>query len=177
MYLDVRNIGEKPLSFRMEVPIGVLTWQYQESVRVEKAHLEGQVLPARDGLLLRGRLQAAAQVPCARCLEPFELPVDSSFLRIFVRAPAARGPAGKSEERQMQEEDVPLTGYDGRRIDMRALALEQIRLEMPLKPVCRRECRGLCPQCGVDRNQTSCDCSDRSGDPRWAALEAFRNQS
>ncbi len=77
----------------------------------------------------------------------------------------------------MQVEEIPLTSYDGRRIDLRTLAVEQIQLELPLKPVCRQDCQGLCPQCGGNRNQVSCDCNPAPVDPRWAALEAFRKNS
>ena len=176
MYLDVRNLREEPLSFRMEVPVGKIAWQHQESVQVGKVHLEGQVVPAKDGLLLRGRLRAITLIPCARCLEAFELPLDSNIMRVFVRGPVS-GSSGGSEERKMQVEEIPLTSYDGRRIDLRSLAVEQIQLDLPLKPICREDCRGLCDQCGGNRNQVSCDCSHAPVDPRWAALETFRKKS
>jgi uncharacterized protein len=77
----------------------------------------------------------------------------------------------------MQTDEIPLTRYDGRRIDLRALAVEQVYLEMPLKPICREDCRGLCSRCGNNRNRVECGCDDDSVDPRLLALKGILNQS
>jgi uncharacterized protein len=65
----------------------------------------------------------------------------------------------------------PLVGDD---LDLEPMVHDAVLLELPLAPLCRAECLGLCPTCGVDRNSQSCECDDAKVDPRWAALGALR---
>jgi uncharacterized protein len=62
---------------------------------------------------------------------------------------------------------------DGREIDLSEAVRQYILLAMPMKPLCREDCAGLCPRCGCNRNIDSCDCSDSGVDPRFAVLAKF----
>ena len=64
----------------------------------------------------------------------------------------------------------------GDQLDLRPMVRELILLEVPETPLCREDCAGLCPQCGVDRNTVDCDCTTAAPDPRWDALGALRTQ-
>ena len=64
-------------------------------------------------------------------------------------------------------------GHD--RVDLEPLARESLILDLPLAPLCRDDCRGLCPTCGADLNQGACDCPVETVDPRWAALDVLRS--
>jgi uncharacterized protein len=59
-------------------------------------------------------------------------------------------------------------------LDLESLARDAVMLELPLAPLCSEDCLGLCPQCGANRNETSCTCVI-AGDPRWSALDALRD--
>ena len=61
--------------------------------------------------------------------------------------------------------------YRDERIELSQMILEQIVLALPMKPLCQPDCRGLCPQCGANRNQESCSCAPDTSDPRWAGLK------
>ena len=176
MFLDVQEAATGSLEFDRTVRIGTLAWQESESVEVDDARIEGQVVAAADGHLLRGRLSTVARLPCARCLESYELAIQTPVLRIYVIEPE---PAenGIGEERRLQTDEVPLARYDGRRIDLRSLATEQVYLELPLKPICRDECAGLCAECGGNRNRTTCGCRRDTVDPRLAGLASFLTRS
>jgi uncharacterized protein len=65
---------------------------------------------------------------------------------------------------------------EGEVFDTRPLLVEQLQLNVPMKPVCREDCRGLCPQCGADLSQGDCSCGGQPPDPRWAALAALRDR-
>jgi len=69
------------------------------------------------------------------------------------------------------EETYPL---DGDQIDLEPLVRDAVLLELPLAPLCADDCQGLCPVCGVNRNQTSCTCAAEARDPRWSALDELR---
>jgi len=61
-------------------------------------------------------------------------------------------------------------------VDLRPLLVEQIQLNVPMKPLCRADCAGICPICGANRNAGPCDCATEEVDPRWKALEAFKER-
>jgi uncharacterized protein len=65
--------------------------------------------------------------------------------------------------------------FDGKAIDVDEIVKEQILLEVPARTLCREDCKGICPECGIDRNTGECDCTPKEIDPRWAALKSFRN--
>lgn len=116
-----------------------------------------------------GRLDGALQVPCSRCLEPFLLPLAS---RVDVRLlPAAELEA--SDEHEVRDDDLATEFYRDETLDIGALVREQCYLALPMKPLCRPDCRGLCPHCGANLNQTTCDCAQTWVDPRLAALKAL----
>ena len=75
------------------------------------------------------------------------------------------------DERVVGDEEAYLIENDA--VDLAPLARDAILLDLPLAPLCREECRGLCPECGIDRNEESCDCSAPI-DPRWATLDGLR---
>ncbi len=64
----------------------------------------------------------------------------------------------------------------GETLETDPLLLEQLQLNVPMKPLCRPDCQGLCPTCGADRNEDACSCEERSADPRWAALAALKSR-
>ena len=65
--------------------------------------------------------------------------------------------------------------YSGPGLLLEDVAKEQVLLSLPMRSICRPDCKGLCPQCGVNRNREACSCSQPTGDPRWAALKGFQS--
>jgi uncharacterized protein len=120
---------------------------------------------------LRGRLAAGLGVECARCLVPFGHPV-AQELDLFFLPQGAEAGAEDEEEVQLSDHDVVVAYYRDDRLDLGEALREQLLLALPLKPLCREDCRGLCPACGANRNQMDCGCAAETAtlDPRWAAL-------
>jgi uncharacterized protein len=122
---------------------------------------------------LTGRVRTTLELPCSRCLEPFATPVDAAFdLRYQPHAHAAG--SGHDAERQIEEDDLSTAFYDNEEIDLRELMREQFYLSLPMKPLCRDDCAGLCPVCGTNRNRSSCDCKREWEDPRLAVLKTLK---
>ncbi len=111
-----------------------------------------------DGILATGTVTGPWRAECRRCLAAVAGEVTVPFTELY-------------EEHPRDGESYPLR-HD--HIDLAVLAREALLLELPLAPLCAEGCRGLCPQCGADRNQTSCQCAVEEADPRWAALEGLR---
>jgi uncharacterized protein len=117
-----------------------------------------------------GRLTGTLELMCSRCLEPFTLPVQADFdLRYVPRAENA----GEGEK-EVEEDDLSTAFYDNDEIDLGQLIMEQFQLALPMKPLCREDCKGLCAQCGTNLNAGACDCDSRWEDPRLAALKALK---
>jgi uncharacterized protein len=80
-------------------------------------------------------------------------------------------PRGDGEAPGEDEETYPLVGEH---LDLRPLVRDALLLELPIAPLCRDDCRGLCPTCGADLNEGTCACEDPTSDPRWSVLDRLR---
>ena len=127
----------------------------------------------QDQFRLVGSATTTLELPCSRCLEPFTWPVDSSFDLRY--QPHARN-SGEGE-REIEEDDLTTAFYENDTIDLGQLMREQFYLALPMKPLCRDECKGLCPTCGTNWNKGACDCTNQWEDPRLSALKALRKDS
>ena len=77
------------------------------------------------------------------------------------------------EEIEVEDDDVSMTFYRDEQIDLNELLREQFYLALPMKPLCFEGCKGICPQCGTNRNTAPCDCSPQWEDPRMAGLKTL----
>lgn len=164
MLIRVSEIPEDGLSVEgpeaVERPFADLAWQLEAlSLHVEK---DGSVVSIRGGLTARVPLS------CGRCLEPFHLQVECA-----VDARYEPMPGGRGEGHELGANDLETDWYDKDAIDLAPLVETETSLALPMKPLCRDECRGLCPVCGANRNLTACTCEARTPDPRWAPLKAL----
>lgn len=123
----------------------------------------------RERYRLAGRVGATLELPCSRCVEPFTLGVKASFDQSYLPQSENAG----EEDREVEEDDLASSFYRDDAIDLRQLIEEQFYLAIPMKPLCRPECKGLCPQCGANRNLEPCDCQTSWEDPRLAGLKAL----
>jgi uncharacterized protein len=127
-----------------------------------------------------GTFKGEVTVACSRCVEPVKLPIDEKLRVTFM--PQHELPAdedgegagdGEGEGEEVAEEDLDLFPYDGEMVDLEPLFREQFVLAVPYAPLCREDCKGLCPQCGIDRNTGTCGCEPPI-DPRLAALKGLK---
>src|SRR6476661_2801905 len=138
---------------------------------VAPAHLRVVVHKDQDRFRLVGRVTTTLEVACSRCLEPYRIPVDSSFdLRYLPQSAAV---AGGEHEAEVAADDLSTSFYQDDAIDLAQLMQEQFYLALPMKPLCGPECKGLCPACGTNLNVETCDCDTSWVDPRMDALKAL----
>lgn len=130
-----------------------------------------------------GTFHGDLTVACSRCVGPVKLVLDEKLRVTFMPQhelpddddePAAKGDAEDGPE--VAEEDLDVFPYDGERIDLEPLFREQFVLAIPYAPLCKEDCKGLCPQCGIDRNTATCTCEPPI-DPRLAALKGLKISS
>jgi uncharacterized protein len=132
----------------------------------------GLVIERRGGeVVVTGDFQATARLACSRCLEPLVTRVGPEVDVHLVPVPAVG-----HEEVELGPDDLEVDFYRGDALDVSGLLRSEMDLALPMKPLCRADCRGLCPVCGGNRNVTACACQTRAPDPRLAPLEALRRQ-
>jgi uncharacterized protein len=133
-------------------------------------HFDGTLRKDEPRFILGGRLQARLQVMCGRCLEPFTLPVDTQVELTYVPHPAQ---AASEEEVELSQDDLTTAFYRDQTLDLGEMVREQFYLALPMSPLCREDCKGLCPRCGTNLNQGTCACDVRWEDPRLAGLRTL----
>jgi uncharacterized metal-binding protein YceD (DUF177 family) len=122
----------------------------------------------------KGTASLTADLTCSRCVEPYPFANVSTFHVRFRPRPEV---SAENEEIEItNEEELDVEFYSDRSIPLRELALEQVQLAVPMKPLCDEGCLGLCPQCGANRTRERCSCDESVVDERWGALKGLREQ-
>ena len=137
---------------------------------VEPVAVKGNVKLARALVQVNGHIDTRAQVECDRCLQPVELPVDADFALEYITGSDYES----SEAAELTDEEMSVSVFDGEAIDVDEIVKEQILLAVPTRMLCREDCKGICPECGIDRNSGECACVSDDVDPRWAALKNLK---
>lgn len=130
---------------------------------------------------LEGTVTGSVELTCGRCLCRYRQPVRESF-RLVLEPAGDRVPADPEGAAALVRDGVFLADelesgwFRDSELDLAPYALELIALVLPVQPVCRQDCRGLCPRCGVDRNQDSCDCAEARPASPFAVLQGLRDE-
>jgi uncharacterized protein len=134
----------------------------QVSDDLDVSDLRGELRLTRtaQGVYASGTMSGTTRAECVSCLTPIDLRLAIAYDDLFVYPPA------KATDPMLA---VPETGL----LDLTPLTREYMLLDVPLRPLCRSDCRGLCPECGVNRNETECDHDTPTIDPRLAGLRAL----
>ncbi|HEX5059865.1 MAG TPA: DUF177 domain-containing protein [Kofleriaceae bacterium] len=123
-----------------------------------------------------GTFKGHLTVACSRCVGPVKLNLDETLRVTFMppgEIPEEDAEATSEEGPEVSEGDLDVFPFDGEKIDLEPLFREQFVLAVPFAPLCREDCKGLCPQCGIDRNTGTCNC-EKPIDPRLAALKGLK---
>jgi len=135
-----------------------------------------------DDLILDGEVRGVLPLECGRCLARYREMVREPF-RLVLEPAGARVPADPEGAEALARygmclaEELEAGWYRGSEIDLSGFVQEIVCLAIPVQPLCREDCAGLCPRCGVDRNAETCGCPQTTGDSPFAVLKALRNGS
>ena len=140
-------------------------WDGPASVQAE-LHLER----SGRGLVIGGTFVGGVALICSRCLESFRFQAQDRFdlyCALGLQAPLR-------EERELAADELDVTYLEEGRINTDHLLRESVLLSLPVQPLCREDCRGLCPHCGANLNLRSCGCHEPDVDPRLQILRKLR---
>ncbi|MDQ2938802.1 MAG: DUF177 domain-containing protein [Acidobacteriota bacterium] len=146
-----------------------------EDDRLQLLHfptVSGEIRRSEGRVKVNGRVVAELQVECDRCLKSVALPVDSRFELDYVTPEDYQA----QDAVELTEEDLDLEVFDGEVVDIDRLVTEELLLALPAQVLCKDNCKGICPVCGIDRNRLDCSCDTAEVDPRWAGLKKLVNR-
>jgi uncharacterized protein len=157
---DVHHLLTEPVGTILEFSIDTGPERLGDDVEVAFLRGEVQLLRMDYGILAQGTIATQVETQCVRCLAPISYPLTIRLAEQFAHDPQA-----------MDQDEDPVFPIVGRRMIDLALPLrEHVLLDLPLRLLCRPDCRGLCSQCGANLNEVQCDCSQEEIDPRLAIL-------
>lgn len=157
MFIDIKDIVAKGKKVAGKLNLGTLPWQSKENIEVSDATFEVFFQWGEKGLYVRGKAHLAVALNCSRCLERFATSIDSEF-HFNLKEKSHQSETG---DKPLDEEEINVFPIEGSLIDMREILSELIYLNIPLKPLCKHDCHGLCSVCGGNLNNDGCICSDR----------------
>jgi len=167
--LSLEAVVDEPLRFDFEVPFTVEKLAREPLVAVSPAHIAGEVSRVEGAYSLTARLSWQGKLECSRCLAPYGFADEEEFsLLLYPRQPVAQG------ELPLDRDDLDAYFYEDPVVPVAPIVAERIQIAIPMKPLCREDCRGLCPHCGADRNVSECHCVVEVVDPRWRALQLLK---
>ena len=170
MLIQLEQIGDDPFHWQESPSISVDSLGRTELLGVGGISWSGRVFRDLAGYRLQARLSYEQTLTCTRCLQPLTRPVEDE-IELMIETSASEPMLG---EHELSASDLGALFLEGTELDTTPILMEQLQLNIPMKPLCREDCAGLCPQCGADRNQVRCSCAESEVDPRWQALEQFR---
>jgi uncharacterized protein len=175
MILDLNELRAKTEPVRITSDFNEQQLQIGETIaKLDKpAHAELRVRMSGEHVFIDGVLSASLRVTCCRCANLFPQQVEKSFRLEYWPDPEV---LREGEEFELSYDDLNIGFYREDQVDLSAVVSEQILLDIPMKPVCRESCKGLCDQCGADLNQGDCDCSKERLDPRLAGLAEIKDR-
>jgi uncharacterized protein len=153
MNLDLSNLTDtgSHMVIKREVKLQNFSFRHQEIETPFPFQLDLDIYSTKDSFVLSGYLRGKLVLICSRCLEKFNYPVNI----------------------ELQEEYLKKEISDLEYFDLTDIFQENLLLTLPIKPICSKECKGLCPICGQNLNEGECNCKQEFIDPRMAKLKDY----
>jgi uncharacterized protein len=180
MEFKVSELEKEPIEFDLQLDPGSIDFGIEAtqdgplsaSGRAEVIHEHRGPKDIVADIRLRGQYAGEFQLPCARCVEPVDVPLAGDYDLIFrpVEADA------DAPERSITAPETEIGYYQKDSLLLEDVLREQVLLSLPVRTLCKPDCKGLCPRCGKNRNLEACTCDEGPADPRWEALADLRGR-
>jgi uncharacterized protein len=165
---DIRSLETKAVQVDGSLGADDPVWEKGDLRPTEPIHVKGRLSSASEGrFYFSGRMEGSVRLPCRLCLEEVDVEVDDDvhFLLAEIGAEEADDP------------EVFLYDSNAHSIDLRPAIRETWLLSAPAYVQCSEDCKGLCPTCGTNLNESTCNCSTTRTDPRWDALRKHQSKA
>jgi uncharacterized protein len=170
MFLDVKELAVRKIRIRKSYAPGTVDYHTGDFRQVEPLEVRATAELLEGQIRVTGDLHTRLELACARCLEPVNEDVAREF-DLFYKPMATMS---KEDEERLKLDDTEIGFFKGEGMFLADILAEQVLLALPMKAICRSDCRGLCPQCGVNLNNEECRCESQVADPRTAPLARLK---
>ncbi len=139
-----------------------------DEVFLSKTHLHknivfsGEVFKVDESVVMNGKIEYTLAGECARCLKPFDKTIETNFEAVLLQQ--------LDETVEDESDEIRLKITDGC-VDLEEIIKQMIYLSLPMKSLCKEDCKGICPNCGVNLNYEECKCENNLTDPRFDKLK------
>ena len=171
MFIEIEDLKPEPLHVEHVYPAGELNLAHEDAGLSAPVTTVFTLTHKEAALRINGTVETSVRFRCSRCLREIVKPLNSRFDLSYLPQPKL---PSSVHEIELKYDEMDVGFYDGLRFDVDLMVLEQIELSMPMRFVCREDCRGLCPSCGTDLNEKDCGCKQADPDTRLASLLEFK---
>ncbi len=170
MFLDIKELALHKIRIRKSYAPGTLDFHAAEFRQVEPLEVRATAELVDSQIRVSGALHTRLELACARCLEIVSEEVSRDF-DLYYRPVSS---IAREEEVHLRADDTEIGFFQGDGLFLADILAEQVLLALPMKVICRSDCRGLCPHCGSNLNSEECRCETHAADPRLAPLARLK---
>jgi len=174
MFLSVREMELRKIRFDESLPPGKIDFSGEDLEQSSPLHVTGtaELMSGSDTeVRVRGSYTVELSAQCDRCLARARFPLSASFDLFYQPAEDLSG----EDEVEIDSGESEIGFYSGGGLELGEILREQVLLALPMQRVCSQTCKGFCPVCGRNRNETECDCRTEQVDDRWGALRNLKS--
>jgi uncharacterized protein len=173
VFIEIEDLKQEPLHVHHVYQLGEIQFLHEDAALSEPVWTDFVLTHKDRDLRIGGKVETAIRFKCSRCVREFSRPFATSFDLFYLPQPHW---TNEDDEIELRYEDMEVGYYDGVQLDVDLMVLEQIELAMPMKFVCRDDCKGLCYKCGADLNEETCRCKKDETYARLSVLMEFRKK-
>jgi len=174
VFIEIEDLKPEPLHVRHVYSISEINFSHEDAALSAPVDTDFVLTHKDRDLRVDGTFKTAIRFTCSRCTKEFFRSLDGSFGLSYLPQPKW---AEEDAEIELRYQDMDIAYYDGVALDVDLMVMEQIELSIPMKFVCREDCKGLCYRCGADLNEGACLCRNEETDPRLSVLLDFQKKN
>ena len=167
-FVDLKDLAHEKISFQASFEPGVVDFGSENVQQVGPLDWSASAERAGDEIRVAGSLNTSLELACSRCLEPARVTINKPFDLFFRQRDEEM--FDEDEEIELSESDTRTGFFTGTKLAISDILREQILLALPMKALCTIDCKGLCPQCGMNLNSGSCNCPKENFSPHMDTL-------
>jgi uncharacterized protein len=173
MKIRLDRIGAEPHRWQETLAVSPAQLERTEMLDLGEISWSGKVESDGPRFRVEAALSYEQTLACDRCLAPIVQTLESEVALLVL----PNAPQPTDEELELSAEDLEVLYLEGAELDLQEILLEQLQLNVPMRAICKEDCQGLCPHCGINRNLETCACETATTDPRWEALRSLQKDN
>ncbi len=173
-FIDLKDLAHDKVSFKGSFEPGVIDFTGDYLRQVKPVDWNAGAERAGAEIRIAGSFETAVEMACSRCLEPAKYEVSKTFDLFFRQRDQLM--FDEDDEIELNEKDTRTAFFSGTRLAVSDILHEQVLLALPMKALCKLDCKGLCPVCGTNVNTKSCNCPQEQFNPNLETLVELKKR-